>query len=600
MKFDSFRVQNYRNITDSNWIDVNTITAFVGQNEAGKSNLFEALQRVNPFMPQDKNYYADEDWPVDDWSNKPDSKMQKVVCEVKFRLTESEIEDLYNSARLTPTEPITDDKQVVENIVLPMDLILEGKSYYNAHAHFHVENSQALGLDDAKVNQWALKSLPKFVFIKEYEISGSQIELDHLITRHGQVGWGGLSNEEQTIWVILQLAKINVNDFLQKGGTAEGRTIRSFDKRQASAYLSNQFKNLWRQKDVNFDIEIDNTTLNIFVEDSGLGMPIRLKNRSTGFRWYVSFAWKFTHASSGQYKNCILLLEEPGVHLHYDGQQDLLGVFENLSQENTILYTTHLASMVDLRNPERIRIVEVLDKHASVKTGIVSSQKAASAVIEVSLGLSGSLSGLLGNRQTLIVEGGTDAIIIQKLSGLFKSNGKEGLSDTIYLWPAKSASQTPMYAGFAVGNEWDAGVLLDNDEAGQAAKKKISELYLSKLKGNAKFFISQIGSAAKISKTDAAIEDLFPNDFYIECVNSAYHIIIKAGELPVDGSDMITKRVEEVLIKRHGFKELDKGRVLNEMLKRFDKWKKLSDLPEGTEEKAANLFSTINNAFHAS
>ncbi|VAV83701.1 hypothetical protein MNBD_DELTA01-929, partial [hydrothermal vent metagenome] len=66
MEFKQFRVFNYRNINDSGLIDVNQITAFVGQNEAGKSNLFEALYRVHPF---DKNavYNIEEDWPVDRW-----------------------------------------------------------------------------------------------------------------------------------------------------------------------------------------------------------------------------------------------------------------------------------------------------------------------------------------------------------------------------------------------------------------------------------------------------------------------------------------------------------------------------------------------------
>ena len=49
MEFVAFRVTNYRNILDSGRIAVNRITSFVGQNEAGKSNLFDALYRVNPF-----------------------------------------------------------------------------------------------------------------------------------------------------------------------------------------------------------------------------------------------------------------------------------------------------------------------------------------------------------------------------------------------------------------------------------------------------------------------------------------------------------------------------------------------------------------------
>ncbi len=106
-----------------------------------------------------------------------------------------------------------------------------------------------------------------------------------------------------------------------------------------------------------------------------------------------------------------------------------------------------------------------------------------------------------------------------------------------------------------------------------------------------------LGNAAGIKKTDAAIEDLFDDQFYIDCVNAAFGIAIQEADLPVDGSDMITKRVETVLVQRYGHKELDKQRVMSKILRRFDGWEKVSDLPKGTATKAEKLFEAINNAF---
>ena len=221
------------------------------------------------------------------------------------------------------------------------------------------------------------------------------------------------------------------------------------------------------------------------------------------------------------------------------------------------------------------------------------------AVIEMSLGLTGSLSGLLGNRNTLIVEGGNDSLILNKLSRVLRSAGKEGLSETVYLWPADRAPKTPMYAAFAIGQKWQSGVLLDSDAAGEAAKKKINDLYLSKLaeEENKRFRIMMLGKAAGIKKTDAAIEDLFPNEFYLALVNDAYGLAIKEDDLPVDGSDMITKRVERVLQESYGMSKLDKRQVLATMLRHFDGWSEPKDLPTGTAQKAAKLFKAINRAF---
>lgn len=603
MQLKGFHVTNYRNVPDSGWIDTNQITAFVGQNEAGKSNLFEALYRLNPIITED-TYNVDEDWPVDNWQGRKDAT-GKTVCTAEFILDETEIRDLYSVAikkTESPIPPEIADKSVDKPIVFPPKLALKVTRAYGGSAVFTVSEPSETNLDPSLVAPWAKDKIPKFVYVTNYGFSGTQTELDQLRQRWDQVGRKNrhkLSREDQTILIVLDLANIDIDDFYAKGQTSEGRTVRSFDKRAASAFLSKEFANVWRQKSVEFDIEIDGNTLNIFARDTAIGMPVRLHRRSTGFRWHVSFAWQFTHASNGQYKNCILLLEEPGIHLHYSGQRDLLEVFENLSQKNTILYTTHLASMVDLAHPERVRIVESRDNHAHVVKGIVSTQKGPMAVIEMSLGLTGDMSGLLGHRQTLIVEGGDDALILHKLSAILKSDGKEGLSDRVYLWPSRGAPHTPMYAAFAIGQKWEAGVLLDTDGAGTEAKKKIEELYLAKLSNQEQkhFRVLMLGKAAGLKKTDASIEDIFPDEFYLSCVNDALGLSIKMSDLPVDGSDMITKRVEAVLQSRYGKEKLDKRRVFAELLNRFDKWEKASDLPKGTVENATKLFQTVNRAF---
>lgn len=601
MHITQFRVENYRSIKSTGWIDINAITAFIGQNEAGKSNLCEALYRLNPYV-QDL-YNVDEDWPVDDWGNKNKSGL---VCEARFVINDAaEILNFLKSCALiaenppakTPPADGIAPEQVIAPAQLPKTIDLKVCSYYNNTRKFFTETEQVTEVDNAKAEVWAKINLPKCVYIRDYDLSGSKVELDTLVTKYRQSGWAGLNNDEQTIWIILQLADINVDDFLAKGSSPDGRTLRSFDKRQASAYLTSQFAKLWGQKAVRFDIDIDGTTLNIFVEDVGVGMPVRLKQRSTGFRWHVAFAWKFTHATKGDYKNCILMLEEPGVHLHYAAHKDLLQVFGDISKTNTILYTTHIATMLDQAFPERVRIVETRDHHTEVITGVVSRQRVPMMLIEARLGLTGDMSGLLGNRQTLVVEGGDDALILQKLSGVLAKSGKQGLSDRIYIWPAEGASKTPMWAGFLVGQKFDAGVLLDSDKAGEDAKRKISDLYLKQLAADQKFRVFMLKDAAGIKNNEAAIEDIFPEEFYLSCVNDAYGVLIKPEDLPKDGSDQIVKRVETVLKERHGKSELDKKLVMGKMLKHFDGWNKIEDLPPGTAARAEVLFKKINAEF---
>jgi len=428
-----------------------------------------------------------------------------------------------------------------------------------------------------------------------------QVELNELKSRLDAAGSKRheLSTDDQTILIVLDLAEIDLDDIVEKGASAEGRTLRQFDSVAASTYLTKQFQKLWKQKLVEFDIRVDGQTLNIFAKDTAIGFPVRLNRRSTGFRWYVSFAWKFTHASEGDFENCTLLLEEPGIHLHYSGQRDLLGVFEDLSKTNTVMYTSHLSSMVDQANPERVRIIETdTDHHLRVTHGVVSSQSAPMAVIESALGLTPDLSGMLGNRKVLIVEGGTDALILSKLSGLLTKGDKVGLSDQIYKWPAQTSTKAPMYAAFAIGQRWNAGVLLDTDEAGHQAHEKIKDMNLKAYAEETghDFRVLMLGEAAGVKKTDVAIEDLFPDEWFLDCVNRAYGLALKLEDLPDDGSTLIAKRVEIALKQRHG-RELKKKDVLTEMLKDFDSWTKISDLPKGTAANAERLFKKINAAF---
>ena len=58
-----FRVLNYRNINDSNWIPLERDTALVGRNESGKTALLKALHKFNPAI--DEPYNAQREFPRD-------------------------------------------------------------------------------------------------------------------------------------------------------------------------------------------------------------------------------------------------------------------------------------------------------------------------------------------------------------------------------------------------------------------------------------------------------------------------------------------------------------------------------------------------------
>lgn len=578
MRLGRFRIQRFRNIHDSGWVELEALTAIVGQNECGKSNLLRGLHLLNPF--DDSKYQLDADWPIDLWGKQ---SAQQVVCEAEFILSAEEIQQFIAAIGW-------------EAVKVPSELTATVTRNYDNNYGVVFSDEDFEELDGAL--DWIVSHLPRCVYMDDYATFNGHTDLPSLVARCDATEFGQLDEADQTILMALGLAELDPKALVAKEQTEGGRTLRGFDSNAASRHLSQQFHGKWKQKKVKFSIRVDGPTLDIHVEDEGLDAFVPLKARSRGFQWFISFIWRFTYASRGEFENCILLLDEPGVHLHHEGHGDLLKYFEELSDDNTTIYTTHLATLLDPGYPERVRIMEVYDHHARVNNSAISKQRQPMMVIEAALGLTGNMAGLLGSRQNLIVEGGDDVMILNKLSSLLRRSGGDGISDRIYLLPAQGASKTPMFASFIVGNGWDGGVLLDSDMAGEQARKKIEDTLLKDLaeEQRSAFRVLMLGKATGSSNNEFAIEDLFPEQFYLDCVNEAYSANLEVSELSVEGSDQIVKRVD-VALKAKGRGNLDKQRVMKAMQGRFNTMRSADDLPDGTSKLAKKLFDKINKTF---
>lgn len=123
----------------------------------------------------------------------------------------------------------------------------------------------------------------------------------------------------------------------------------------------------------------------------------------------------FMYESQGTFKDCVILLDEPGLHLHPDAQKDLLVRMEAYAKDNTLIYTTHLPFMIDLRSPERIRVLSETEKGVIVTDDLTQSQPEGKFVLQAALGMSGSTSYLVAQRN-IVVEGVDDYWIITELS----------------------------------------------------------------------------------------------------------------------------------------------------------------------------------------
>ena len=85
MRLKAFRVQMYRPILDSGWVNVDDITVIVGKNESGKTALLKALHKFKPFTPDP--YTLDREWPR---GHRKERSPDAVVVQTRFDFEDDE------------------------------------------------------------------------------------------------------------------------------------------------------------------------------------------------------------------------------------------------------------------------------------------------------------------------------------------------------------------------------------------------------------------------------------------------------------------------------------------------------------------------------
>ena len=296
------------------------------------------------------------------------------------------------------------------------------------------------------------------------------------------------------------------------------------------------------------------------------------------------------------FKGCVILLDEPGLHLHPEAQQDLLRRLEEYATENTLIYTTHLPFMIDLECPDRIRILKERDNDIVVATHLTESDPESRLVLQSALGMSASQSFLVAKRN-LVVEGIHDYWILTELSNLLRRNGNEGLPEDVFVTPRGSASTAVHIATFMIGQKLNVVALFDSDQAGRDAQKKLKESWRTldnKTQAKTILLGEVVGACG-----DFELEDLFSSeDFYVKLVKETYktELAVKGvGEIKLQGKDMLWKEIAGFL-KKHGIENPSKELVVKPLRKKLSQMKDANELPEEIQESTIKLFQAIRNA----
>jgi hypothetical protein len=201
--------------------------------------------------------------------------------------------------------------------------------------------------------------------------------------------------------------------------------------------------------------------------------------RSSGFTHF--FALKtILHAlqSESRRSSYLWVFDEPGLHLHPDGQRDLIQVMETLSESNQVIYATHSVFLANQNYPTRHRLL-LRGEQGTVLDSKPFLSRWRTALDALGLSLAGTV---LFAPHVLVVEGDSDAIyvtaILRKLIALGEISVDLNRFAAIASGDAATAATLIRFLtdGNPAGTPPHLAVLVDGDDGGKRRLKLIGEL----------------------------------------------------------------------------------------------------------------------------
>lgn len=538
MKLNSYCVYNFRSVEDSGWIECSDTTTLVGVNESGKTNILKALWKFNPVREGEIDVL--HDMPVTLLSELRNKTQDVKFISIKFDIEDDDVEKLKS---LTNKEV-----EGLENVIV--------SRYYDGHYKvsypegFKEKNIGEVDEEKEYITllQAIVDMMPKFVYYSNYGNLSSKIYLPHALKWiKGEKIQGIDTNDEQvrTLKVLFDFVNLNPQEIMELGKDpkviamqrnrnameASPEEIRKAEKdkeqrsillQSAGTYLTKEFKNWWKQGEYRFRFEADGDYFRIWVSDEKRPEEVPLELRSTGLQWFLSFYLIFLMESQKENKNAILLLDEAGLTLHPLAQRDLVAFFENLSQNNQIINTTHSPFIIDSANIDLCRVVYVDSNGHTVvssdlRQGADKLNEKSIYAVHAAMGL-GVSDVLLQGCQTVIVEGASDQYYFNAIKiFLIKEKLFTPLQEIVFM-PSGGVRGIAGIVSMVSSKAGDLPyVIIDSDKSGEDAKKKLTQ---SLYKGNEKKIIDIKGFS---NKENAEVEDIIPFKFQERSINRLFN-----------------------------------------------------------------------------
>jgi predicted ATP-dependent endonuclease of OLD family len=328
---------------------------------------------------------------------------------------------------------------------------------------------ESIDIEPAALRRFLHKELPRVVLVAPVDklpddVSLGQLSDEKSAFMRGVFLYAGIKPEE---W----------NDiFVQDART-------SMRLQKASEKLNETLRASWSQgRELTFRLQHDSKRGRITLEimdpavQSTFTKPSR---RSSGFTHF--FALKtILHALQNEspQSSYLWVFDEPGIHLHPDGQRDLIQVMETLSENNQVVYTTHSIFLANQNYPTRHRLLVRADQGTVLDSKPFLSRWR-TALDALGLSLAGTV---LFAPSVLLVEGDSDAIYVTATLRKMIAEGWAGIDLNGFAAIATGDAATAailirlLTEGGPGGAPPHLAALVDGDEGGKRRLQALADL----------------------------------------------------------------------------------------------------------------------------
>ncbi|MGE0333368.1 MAG: ATP-dependent endonuclease [Ramlibacter sp.] len=538
MRLSAFRIQNFRSVQDSGRCEVSgeDVAVLVGQNEAGKSSLLEALMAFQNCEANANDFRSDGTLP-------------RVECE--YELSEDEFKKWITSNasvkdapsiqqfEWTPVRVLAiadwqsqDSTDLIQYFEFPerekLVELLVSPLVAQDHEVIIAEAAVLTDPTSSEVGERRLKIIQSTKEAYEKKIDDELIE--SLFPRLPNFV---LFNDESCLLPsTIDVVADDLENVAGKAGTKNFLTVAELDLKvllhaserhrstmlsTANKLVSNSFRNFWTQevgRTQKVVIECDLKFYSATSPESKRAQPYLVfyiseandklypSQRSKGVRWFLSFFLQIW-ASASSKKSVVFLLDEPGANLHSKAQQDVLRVIEGSSVANQVLYSTHSPDLIRADKLGRVLAVQRDDaENSSSPTTVIAAHKLSSASVDTMSAVYRAM-GVDFSRQQIIQR--SNNVLLEEISALYYLKAfctLLGVENQPNFLPATGVTNVPMIASLLTGWGIEFLILLDDDNKGRETAKTLAKNL---------FFGDESVVAARllrIKKCDG-IEDLF-------------------------------------------------------------------------------------------